>query len=829
MQSTLTYVSLFSSAGVGCFGFKQTGFDCVATNELIDRRLDVQKANRKCSNEKGYILGDITQFEVRQTLYDVINEYKSTFKIKDIDVVVATPPCQGMSVANHKKAEDEIQRNSLVVEAIKIIQEINPKFFVFENVQAFMKTSCFDEGKKLKISESIHNGLSHSYEYTSKILNFKNYGANSSRTRTLVIGVRKDLCDDISPLDLFPDYTQEKTLRELIFNFPRLSNFGDIDPKDIYHSFKPYAVNMREWIKDIGEGESAFDNKAENKRPHKIIDGKIVQNVNKNGDKYTRQYWDKVAPCIHTRNDIMASQNTVHPEDDRVFSIRELMVMMNIPAIFKWVDEDEASINELSLVQKEKFLRKNEINIRQSIGEAVPTIIMEQIAQKIKKVLTETNPKDSELIALINEKGLNRPEFMLEFVESNTNNFSVKSLSRLVELANSAQNDTAAYYTEKTTLRFIFDKLPDFESKRIKILEPSVGSGNFLPFLFKKYDTYESVELDVCDINKSSLEILKLLLMKMNIPKNFELNFICADYLTYGTAKKYDLVVGNPPFLKVNSKTYQGLFDDAEATNTAAFFLEKSLKIADNIVMIMPKYFLHNSDFSRCRELVSRYAIKSIIDFGEKGFKGVLIETICLVISTTSMVSATECYSVTHDKANIIKQNKLCDYKFPNWLLYRDETFDSIANSLHLGIFKSFRDRQLTKKNLKPQGDVWVIKSRNISRDGQSIKHIDDYDSYLDTASLDLFSTSRYYEREDVYLTPNMTYYPRVIKKPKHTVTNGSVAILELKNGIILEEKDLLYFASDEFENFYSVARNLSTRSLNIDSVSIYYFGKRKA
>jgi DNA (cytosine-5)-methyltransferase 1 len=42
----------------------------------------------------------------------------------------------------------------------------------------------------------------------------------------------------------------------------------------------------------------------------------------KNGDKYKRQYWNKVAPCIHTRNDILSSQNTVHPVDDRVFSIR---------------------------------------------------------------------------------------------------------------------------------------------------------------------------------------------------------------------------------------------------------------------------------------------------------------------------------------------------------------------------------------------------------------------------------------------------------------------------------------------------------------------------
>ncbi len=47
MANKLTYISLFSSAGVGCFGFKQNGFECIATNELIERRLNIQKINKK--------------------------------------------------------------------------------------------------------------------------------------------------------------------------------------------------------------------------------------------------------------------------------------------------------------------------------------------------------------------------------------------------------------------------------------------------------------------------------------------------------------------------------------------------------------------------------------------------------------------------------------------------------------------------------------------------------------------------------------------------------------------------------------------------------------
>lgn len=79
-----------------------------------------------------------------------------------------------------------------------------------------------------------------------------------------------------------------------------------------------------------------------------------MPNAEKNGDKYTRQYWDKVAPCIHTRNDILASQNTVHPVDNRVFSIRELMLMMSIPDSFEWYSIPYENLNAMPLSEKEK-------------------------------------------------------------------------------------------------------------------------------------------------------------------------------------------------------------------------------------------------------------------------------------------------------------------------------------------------------------------------------------------------------------------------------------------------------------------------------------------
>lgn len=254
-----------------------------------------------------------------------------------------------------------------------------------------MKTICTDiDGANKTIAEAIENNLGAEYSYISRIINFKNHGACSSRQRTVVIGVSKDYADEVSPLELYPDLVEEKTLRQVIGDLKPLTEFGEIDENDIYHSFRVYPEHMRAWISDIKEGESAFDNVDDCKKPHQVKDGKIVINQQKNGDKYKRQYWNKVGPCIHTRNDQLASQNTIHPSDDRVFSIRELMMMMTVPYSFKWVEEDLEALNQLPAAKKRAFLKKEEIKIRQSLGEAVPTAIFQAIAKKIVDVLKHT-------------------------------------------------------------------------------------------------------------------------------------------------------------------------------------------------------------------------------------------------------------------------------------------------------------------------------------------------------------------------------------------------------------------------------------------------------
>lgn len=386
-----TYVSLFSSAGVGCYGFKMAGFECVATNELIARRLDVQRFNRKCRLESGYILGDVSDDAVRAELLAEIERWERDEGLDRVDVVVATPPCQGMSVANQKKRATEIVRNSLVVESLRVIERIRPRFFVLENVPAFARTECVDaDGSRRSIGDAVEAHLGRDYDYEFRVMNFKDFGSCSSRRRTLVVGVARDAGLDVTPADLYPDPVPERTLREVIGGMRPLTRFGEIDDADIYHAFRVYPEYMRAWISGLAEGASAFDNADPARRPHRVVDGRVVPHRHASSQwrtKYARQSWDRVGACVHTRNDQLGSQSTIHPRDDRVFSVRELMRLMTVPDSFRWVAEDEAVLNALPEAEKRAFLKREEIKIRQSLGEAVPTEIFHAVAEKIAGAL----------------------------------------------------------------------------------------------------------------------------------------------------------------------------------------------------------------------------------------------------------------------------------------------------------------------------------------------------------------------------------------------------------------------------------------------------------
>jgi DNA (cytosine-5-)-methyltransferase len=817
------YVSLFSSAGVGCYGFDLEGFDCIVTSELIERRIKIQKYNNVCSLENGYILGDITDPEINKRITSQISAWKETYNESEVEVLIATPPCQGISVANHKK-NNELKRNSLVVESLRIIRQISPKFFVIENVRGFLGTPCTDvDGTNKTIKEAITNNLAGHYNIAHRVMNFKDYGNNSSRTRTVIIGIRKDM-QELSPYDLFPKEKNAPTLRELIGDFPRLKNMGEINPDDIYHSFRPYDKRMLNWIINTKEGQSAFDNEKPENRPHKIVDGDIIENQNKNGDKYTRCFWDRVAPCVHTRNDILASQSTIHPEDPRVFSIRELMAFMGIPNSFKWSRLDTDTLNSLSDEDKKEFLKKNEINIRQCLGEAVPTPIFQEIARNIVAYEERESLSLNKIKRLIEKKQLSNIDNLLAYLRDSRPDFT--TASKIAELANSKRLDEAAYYTRQDLCFSLVSALPDFENKKqIRILEPSVGVGNFLPTLFAKYKDIPEVKLDLLDINQNSIRILKQIIKCLKVPKNFEIRFINDDFLTHEFRKRYDVIVGNPPFGKLQASQMhnyisEGFKTEISTKNLFALFFERALSLSAVVALFTPKSLLNAPEFTPLRSLLETKALLSINDYGEKGFQGVKIETISTVVDSREQPSRTSVNSYILSTYKTYDQNYITDRNYPYWLIYRDNYFDSIVAKLDLGVFDVLRDRTLTSKVMKPNGSVRVIKSRNV---GDGVISSRDEDRFVDSPNVSPIA-KEYFNKDNIVVAPNLSYYPRASLLPKDSIVDGSAAILIPRNKRAITNEDLAFFSSKEFFMFYRIARNYSTRSLNIDSKSVFFW-----
>ena len=375
--------------------------------------------------------------------------------------------------------------------------------------------------------------------------------------------------------------------------------------------------------------------------------------------------------------------------------------------------------------------------------------------------------------------------------------------------------------------------LPDIDKDVIHILEPSVGIGNFIPFIIKKYASAKSIIIDVVDIDSDVISVLKYIISKFTFSDSVTINFINDDFLLHGFNKRYDLVIGNPPFNKLGSnnntlKLYRAQAVNKDTTNTFSFFLEKAVQISEYVSLIVPKFLLNTPEFRKTREILERKHIDSIIDFGENGFKDVLVETVCINVNTLESSSKTTICSITEQITIIQKQSYITDPAFPYWLIYRNNFFDEIAKRLDFDVFTVFRDRQITNKLLSPKGDIRVIKSRNINDLGTKIENIKGYDSYISADNARRLSVYAYYESDNVYLTPNMTYKPRLIKKPPFVLVNGSVAILTLKEGFSINESQRGYFSTDEYRAFYKIARNYQTRSLNVDSNSVFFFGLLK-
>ena len=127
-----------------------------------------------------------------------IEEWLEQGQVPNVDVVVGGPPCQGFSTLGRQDAEDA--RNELWRQYARTIVLARPKYFVVENVPAFLDSSQYRQFK----TETRPGGALGDYRFEAEILNAADYGAPQRRKRVLLIGHHRDL-----PFPGWPTKTHE--------------------------------------------------------------------------------------------------------------------------------------------------------------------------------------------------------------------------------------------------------------------------------------------------------------------------------------------------------------------------------------------------------------------------------------------------------------------------------------------------------------------------------------------------------------------------------------------------------------------------------------------
>lgn len=417
----LNAISLFSSSGIGDLGLKVNNITTVIACELLPERMRLFHHNYP---EATCFCGDIWKLKDQ-----IIDFYNTSFNEPPF-VVLATPPCQGMSpngmgtmLRNFRNGVrpkfDE--RNRLIVPAVSIIKKLKPQWVIFENVPNMVNTLIEDGSGLINIIDYIKKELGSDYEGNPVVVDVADYGVPQHRKRLITILHRTGMPD--TKINFMPNPTHGKgnaffiepwvTLRDAIFNLPPLSAEKG---KNQDHSIPLHRVPLLDekkifWISNTPEGQTALNNQCVN--PGCMYQGNRTHGTKHNSEginqantdtplycercgallprpytedkatgerrfmkaftsSYKRMYWDEPASTLTQNFQYACSDNKLHPSQNRVLSLYEGMIIQTIlPYNYSFIIDGNYVSDGL---------------IRDTIGESVPPLLIDKIAKYILSI-----------------------------------------------------------------------------------------------------------------------------------------------------------------------------------------------------------------------------------------------------------------------------------------------------------------------------------------------------------------------------------------------------------------------------------------------------------
>jgi DNA (cytosine-5)-methyltransferase 1 len=400
MDKKFRVVSLFSGAGGMDLGFIKAGFEIVWANDFLKEAVETYRKN--IGNH--IVFGDITKI--------------SSDQIPDnIDVVIGGFPCQGFSIANKNRGMHD-ERNFLYKEMLRVIKDKKPKMFVAENVKGLLN---MEKGKVIELIKSDFEQLGYYVEY--RLINSAEYGVPQARERVIIIGskIRNNFSfpkkthtlirDKSESLNLKPAISTEQAIgwlskirtSDLPIKNENIVIYNHQASNNVHDKFwgRLYDVNqhnvcdyLKEWRNKSGLSTKKIDQyfgyahtaghwfRKDNNSGSipKPDDWWELKKLLKFDDKYDRAVTTLVEKDIKfeqslritnwdTPSDtITATSPEIHINKSRRLSARECAILQTFPNEFIFT----GTLNK----------------IYTQVGNAVPALLAEKIANEIKKALS---------------------------------------------------------------------------------------------------------------------------------------------------------------------------------------------------------------------------------------------------------------------------------------------------------------------------------------------------------------------------------------------------------------------------------------------------------
>ena len=357
-DGTFNCIDLFCGCGGLSEGFKLAGYNIIGGIDFNQKAIDTYNHNFK--GAKG-ICCDLLQMDKEK----IIEEFGD---LKDIDVIIGGPPCQGFSSANRWQKETADPRNKLFFEFVKFVDLANPKAVLIENVRGIVTR---DNGYAKKRIEEIFQ--KRGYSITNRILDASEYGVPQKRLRNFFVALKDGEFnfDDIRKSD------QHFTVGDAIGELYNLENntaerkIIPTPPQNDYTRYLRRADNL------IVNDEIRYPADIVQERISYVPQGGNWQNVpehlwpsqrnNRHSSAYKRLDENQVSVTIDTGNN---HSNYFHPLYNRLPTIREAARLQSFP------DEFE-------------FIGSRSDQYRQ-VGNAVPPLLAKAIAEEIlRKIKNE--------------------------------------------------------------------------------------------------------------------------------------------------------------------------------------------------------------------------------------------------------------------------------------------------------------------------------------------------------------------------------------------------------------------------------------------------------